>query len=122
LEVPAIREGNAEFRKCMKHAPGTLIQIWGTGSDGAGYMGVWLVGQRTLWKISQFIKGDLPVKSDHPSKLYDGINRHEVYGQFLGLNKTTRDQIVVMLRSKKAEGNKLFHYLNRMTRECSSLT
>lgn len=93
----------------LKLAPGSLVQLFSWDGEGAGPMGTWLVGERTLWDISEFVPGPkVGIKSRAPEKLYSGgISRHSRVGSFLRLPMGAKIRILKRLRRLNAEGGSL---------------
>lgn len=114
-----MRPGNTAFREAMNYPVGTILSLSSWGKDGAGPMGDWLVGGRTLWDISEIMGLD-STKARHPSKLYQEIKAHEVLGTFHGLDWKKRCRIIEMLRTKTAEGGRLVKTLQRDLPETTS--
>ena len=103
-----IEHGDA-LAEILKLAPGSLVQLFSWDGEGAGPMGTWLVGGRTLWDISDFVPGPKAcIKSRAPSKLYsNGISRHSRVGSFISLPTGAKVRILKRLRRLNAEGGDL---------------
>ena len=111
-----IKTGRKIFREVMQsNHLGTIVNLWSWGKDGAGFMGVWLVGQRTLWDVSTPL-GVISDKPRHAKKLYYSLAQWSPWGEFFRLDIRNQLDILSILTRKNAERGKLVRFL-RMRRD-----
>jgi hypothetical protein len=104
------------LREILRQPVGSLVELWSSGAGGAGPMGTWLVGTKTLWDVEEIV-GRNVTQDRHPSRLHHELERFSPKGDFFGLGRNKQKKIVELLRRKNAERGALVRILSESMKQ-----